>query len=319
MITVHPHARAARRWAAFYRSLGYQPLPSASDRKKPLIRFADAWERKLDGDPFEKFEDCTNIQVMTGRFWNLAVIDLDGEDAIARWGMLARGQRRNPRTWETASGGGGRHLWYSLPDGLPETRKRLLWGVWDEAENDGKGGWVRRKAIEFLCDRSLVVAPPSIHPKTGRVYRFLPGRSPREVARPAPIPGWVLDLPEVHAPRPEPEPVITPIRPPYRPAAGNVRKEDVLAAVHPKAAVARSWGLRFASQPLQSDGWVSVHDFNRKDEHASARFNVDDGRFWRPGEKIRSLFDLGVELGVFRTWLDCKHSLAVEFGLVRPL
>ena len=303
---------AARRWARLYRRLGFQPLPSRQDEKRPLVRFAEWWESEAPSNLWTRHA-TTNIQIMTGRYWRLAVIDLDGPEAVKVWPTLGP---YYPRTWETGTGGGGKHIWYSLPDGLDPIPKARLWGKWDAQAREGRGDWEKHTAIELLCDRSLVMAPPSVHPKTGKVYRFEPGRSPVELFRPAMIPAWVLKLPRLSAPRPEvPEPAPTLSRLPFKPIAGRVESRDVMDAIPSKTAVARGWGLRFASSPQTSKGWVSVHDYNREDSHPSARFHLDSGSFWRPGEPPISLFDLGVALGHYSDWRECRAALASEYGV----
>ena len=166
--------------AAFYRSRGYQPLPSRTDAKRPMVRFREWWETAAPADLFDR-HPTSNVQIMTGRHWRLLVIDLDGPEARERWGALGS----TPRTWVTHSGGGGQHLWFRLPADYPQPLpKCFLW------QGDGK-----HQAIERLCDLSLMMAPPSIHPTTGQRYRFLsPGQSPQRLPLPADCPAWVLRL-----------------------------------------------------------------------------------------------------------------------------
>lgn len=170
---------ACRKWTDLYRFRGFNPLPSDPTAKKPLCRYADLWEAAASPELFDRFP-TTNTQIMTGRHWGLLVIDLDGEEAktrFAKWG-------RTPRTWATHSGGGGVHLWFSIPREGKALPKAFLW--------KGKAG---HSAIERLCDRSLVMAPPSIHPKTGERYRFRSkGESPLSLPIPAACPAWILNL-----------------------------------------------------------------------------------------------------------------------------
>jgi hypothetical protein len=306
------HVGGALRWAKLFERRGYQPLPSDPSRKKPLCRFAEWWD---GGGPtadelWARFP-TTNLQVMTGRRWRLAVIDLDGPEANEALPTLGPTM---PRTWIGVSGGGGRHLWFTVPDGPPLPR-RLLWGVWDDLACQGRGGWHKRKAIEFLGDRSLVMAPPSIHPRTGRPYRFLQGFSPREQYWPAILPRWVIDLPTAkppESPRDDPKLVWCPThrRKSYDKALPHhVTGRDVLAAIADKVAVARSWGVRVLAETAGPTGWVDCHDFNRDDRHPSARFHPGAGLFWRPGERSLSLFDLGVATGHYANWRDCCAEL----------
>jgi hypothetical protein len=88
-------------------------------------------------------------------------------------------------------------------------------------------------------------------------------------------------------------------------------RQMVLAAIPDKAALAASWGLRFADRPPSESGWVAVYDFARDDdEHGSARFHPLMGRFWREGERTTCLFDLGVALGHYPDWRACCADLA---------
>ena len=112
--------KECRRQAAFYRSRGFNPLPSRMDEKRPLISYADLWECHLTAEAFDRFE-TSNVQVMTGRRWGLLVVDLDGPEAVKHWEAMGT----VPKTWVSRSGGGGMHLWFSVgPGPLPKT---FLW------------------------------------------------------------------------------------------------------------------------------------------------------------------------------------------------
>lgn len=309
---------AARRWAALYRSWGYQPLPSddrpASEggRKKPLVRFAHLWEAPAGEDLFARFR-TRNVQLMTGRRWDLAVLDLDGPEAVRRvtaeWPKL-------PRTWtvwHSRGGREGRHLWFRLPRGLGERRKRVLWAEWDGAA----GGWRKHAAVELLIDGSLVVAPPSVHPETRNAYGFAAGLSPANLPRPALLPCWVLDMPPV-APPESARPPAAPVAPPPPPAGrGGPRASlrHVLDAITDKASVARDlWGLRFAARPSESAGWVSCHDPFREDANPSARFHLGTGGLWRPGERVVPFCEIPVRLGLFRDYRETVADLSARFN-----
>jgi hypothetical protein len=311
-VSDRPNVETALRWAKHFEWLGYRPLPSCPDAKKPMCRFGEWWD---GGGPdvetlWARFP-TTNIQLMTGRRWGLGVIDLDGPEAVEKWATLGP---RLPRTWISSSGGGGRHVWFTLPDGLAPLPWRRIWGIWDPLANDGKGAWAKHKAIELHADRRLVMAPPSIHPSTGRVYTFQAGCSPRDIIRPALMPRWVLDLPEMTAPRPEyVPPAAAAPRAPERPLGAGVSWADVLHAIPDKVALAQSWGLRVASKRPNAAGWIPCHDFDREDRNPSARFHPESGRFWRPGERSIGLFTLGAERGGYASWKDCCADLAEKF------
>lgn len=300
----------AARWADFYKFRGMQPLPSSPEAKRPLVRYARWWESIAPADLFLS-HPSSNLQVMTGRRWGLMVVDLDGEAAIARWPELAPAC---PRTWITHSGGGGRHLWFAIPAGLPPMPKARLWGVWDGAAREGKGDWTPRLAIERLCDRSLVMAPPSIHPRTGRRYRFLAGHSPGDIARPAMAPPHVLGLEPMRPPRAEaPAPIRIAARAPSSPVRGRWDARLVIDAIPDKIALAASYGLRVANRRPNAAGWCECHAIGREDRHPSASFNPTLGRYWEPDRGSIGYFDLLVELGAYLTWQEACDDLGSQF------
>lgn len=287
-----------RTWADFYRLRGFNPLPSRPDAKRPMVRFRAWWDVPAPGDLFDR-HPTTNVQVMTGRAWRLLAIDLDGPEARDRFSRMGR----TPRTWAVHSGGDGVHLWFSLPAGMTRPMpKAFLW--------KGEGG---HSAIERLCDRSLVMAPPSIHPATGVRYRFRsPGESPAKLPLPAPCPAWVLDAPALDL-RPAPAPFV-----PARPAApravkpGRYDRRAVLDAIPDKVEVARRWGLRVAGRE-GANGFIPCHAIGREDRVPSAGIHAATGTYAEPGAGLTlSLFDLGVALGQYRDFRDAVNDLGAN-------
>lgn len=293
--------RACREEAAFYRARGFNPLPSRMDDKRPIIKFADLWETPLPEAEFERFE-TSNVQVMTGRRWGLLVIDLDGPDAIERWGTMGR----CPRTWISHSGGGGRHVWFSIPTEGPPLPKAFLWKGGDE-----------HSAIERLCDKSLVMAPPSIHHKTGRRYVWLDKwNSKLTVPKPADCPSWVLQLAPVVAERPLVAihaPSIAPRRMATGRAPGPRRPwKEVVGSIDIPGLV-RSWGVRTVGQP-RSSGWLPCHAFDRDDAKPSAAIHIESGYYVDSGSGLRlGLLNLAVHLGIYPTVPDAIEGLRGEY------
>lgn len=288
------HQATLSAWVAIYRERGLQPLPSRMNAKRPLVMFSDCWERPYSGDPFDPARWCvrenphppatTNVQVMTGRTpWRLLVIDLDGEEARGRWASLGG----HPPTWTVTSGGKGRHLWFRLS---PEQCRRPLPKAFLWRGED------RHNAIERLCDRSLVMAPPSIHPKTGAAYTWTSRReSPLVLNLPALCPAWVLELPPVQEPRATPPPRTPHLPPLHLPG-------DVLF-------LARSWGLRLAGN-VRPSGWAPCHAIGREDTHPSAAIHATKGIYVDQGSGERlSLPDLAVRLGAFHDRIEAYRSL----------
>lgn len=272
------------------------------DAKRPLIRFADYWEKRLPDDIFDRFE-TTNIQLMTGRFWRLLIVDLDGEEAIEEW------EKRYgfPKTWISLSGSGtGRHIWYSIPANHPEPlNKVVLW--------QGSGP---HSAVERLCDHSLVVVPPSFHVESGEQYRFLnKWHSPYAIGLPANAPPWLLnwspDRPE------QPNPLATVASGKIILPSGKQLRFDrnqILQGIHNKQAIARGWGLRVVGNP-NADGWAPCRALDRPDRNPSCSFNIDHGTFIDHSTGLKlSFFDLGAALnpGLYGNWKDVASALESE-------
>lgn len=299
-----------RQMASLYRTRGMQPLPSRMDEKRPFIRYSHLWEERTPDDLFERFE-TTNCQVMLGRNWRLLVIDLDGPEAKVEFDRLAREDRSPlPPTWVTHSGGDGIHLWFRLPAGITTPLpKAILW------KGDGE-----HSAIERLCDRSLVMAPPSIHPKTGERYRFLDkAHSPVRLPLPANCPGWVLGLKPMEKPAPACNPVALAVgasrRFNRRVDHFRYRARDVLEGIPDKLSLVASWGVRLASQRPNHAGWVSCHAVGRPDRSPSASVSATTGRYWEPGERTISLFELGVKMGCYWDLRDAVADLGQRYRI----
>lgn len=291
----------ARNWASFYRLRGFNPLPSRMDAKRPFVRFAQWWSEPAPDDLFDR-HPTTNVQLMTGRRWRLLVIDLDGPEA-REW--FQHNHPPVPRTWVTHSGGDGQHLWFRLPDRFPrELAKAVLW------KGEGK-----HAAVERLCDRSLIMVPPSIHPGTGKRYRFLDrNHSPVRLGLPALCPAWILGLRPIEKERPVYTPPPRPARLVTSGPSGRFRAQDVVDAIPDKLDLAASWGLRIVSRRPNSAGWCSCHAVGREDRNPSASISVETGRYWEPGEHSIGLFDLAVRLGIYADWRDAVDDLGRRFG-----
>jgi hypothetical protein len=295
-------------WIGEYRRCGYLPLPSDPALKKPLVKYRDLWEKSAEVE-FGRFPGA-NVQVVCGCHHRLMVVDLDGAPALEKWSLLARG--RSFKTWQVRSGSGGLHLWFAIPEGCDRLASGFHWRRWD----DEAQGWARHEAVERLADRKLVMAPPSIHPTTGRMYRFLDRLSPLSIARPMEAPGWLIDLPLLREPRkpvqPPPESSWSP--PPPASFPGRVEARDVLDAIpgHEKLALARSWGLRVVDDHANADGWHRARALGREDRRPSGAFHPESGRYWEAVEHPRTIdfFDLAVRLGAWPGFKEALRGLA---------
>lgn len=291
----------AGRWAGFYRARGYNPLPTDPETGHPPVAYRQWWCDPAPADLFDRHA-FPSLQVMTGRRWGLIVIDLDGDEAKSRWA----GMGRSPRTWTVVSGGGGMHLWFRIsPDYPREIVKAVVWR--------GEGS---HSLIERFGDRGLITAPPSLHRKTGRRYRFIDkARSPASMPLPAPCPEWILRLESVDR-KPVPTAEVFVCRraaPIATDGSARYRKEDVLAAIGDKVGLARSWGLRVTTKRSGPD-CLACHAIGRPDAHPSGIFNVETGVYWDAWiGKGMSLLDVGVSLGIYADWRDALADLGARY------
>lgn len=323
-----------RFWAERLRLMGIECIPSRRDEKRPLLpTYAQYWDGGLPSvDELWGKWPSGSMQAIAGRSAGFCVVDVDGPEALTAWRKLwADRGAEMPRTWiSSRDDREGRHVWFRLPTLYsrgPYMPWRLLWGVWEPEANEGRGDWRKRAKIELLADKRLVMVPPSIHPKTGRMYQWHRGYSPEEMRRPAPIPAWLieLDAEEDIRPRIECEPVVH-----NRPEPKLVRIDgeimlpaapSVIRAALPKLRVVADWGVKIAGSRPNYKGWMRARDFSKEDNNPSAMFNPATGRYWRPegfppwapaGKSI-CLFRLGVEMGHYATWHECAYDLARSY------
>ena len=102
---------------------------------------------------WERFPDA-NIGVATGPASGLFVVDLDGEDGVREFEAIF-GQIEAPTV---ATGGKGKHLWFSYPRGVDLRNGAKLHGIPVDVRGDG----------------GYVVAPPSKH-ISGGAYQWIKG------------------------------------------------------------------------------------------------------------------------------------------------
>ena len=153
-------------------------VPLRPGRKEPAVpdwldwtaseeTVTEYWSRRPD----------LNVGIRTGN--RLAVIDVDpregGDLELAR---LQRQHNPLPSTPEVATGGNGRHLYFRAPAALRSTRLA--------------------PGLELKAAGCQVVAPPSVHPVTGKLYVWHPAHPliEREIA---PLPVWVTAFAGVSA------------------------------------------------------------------------------------------------------------------------
>jgi len=161
-----------------YLARGWSVIPVEPRGKRPLV----AWLEFQDRQPtaaevtgwFGRWPEA-NLGIVTGVVSGLAVLDVDaGHGGAQSLVGLENAHGPLPRTITVATGGGGRHLYFSHPGGVVHNKVGLAPG------------------IDLRGDGGCVVAPPSLHP-SGRRYAWAPGCAPGQ-ERLASLPPWLRQL-----------------------------------------------------------------------------------------------------------------------------
>lgn len=160
--------------ATSYLDLGLSVLPVRTDRKRPFIRWKEFQSRRasvIEIADWLRSWPSMNVGVVCGAVsGNLCVVDVDprngGDQSI-------KGLHLPPTaTVATGSGPGAWHYYFRSRE--PIGTFKLLTGV------------------DLQADGGFVVAPPSIHPISGKPYVWADGLAPADVGF-ADLPDWVLD------------------------------------------------------------------------------------------------------------------------------
>jgi len=116
-----------------------------------------------------------NVGVPMGQINGIFALDVDGPEGIQTLQEWIAEYGELPATWQVQTGGGGIQLWYKIPEGMqiPNSVKKI--GV----------------NIDIRGDGGQSVAPGSLH-KSGKRYRWAPGRSPEDIPLAEP-PEWLID------------------------------------------------------------------------------------------------------------------------------
>jgi hypothetical protein len=245
-----------------------------------------------------------NIGIRTGAASRLLVIDVDdrphdGRDGAASWRRLLADHAGGvePSTVEASTGGGGRHLFFLLPDGLALSSSRDVLGP----------------GLEVKAEGGYVVAAPSRH-VSGRDYDWDASYHPDD-RPPAPLPDWLRALCTVRIPR----------------AASGPRLTITLAPLE----VAELTSALAAIPSDERDTWLAVgmalHATGDDDagrrlwdtwSQTSDKFDAaDQERTWRAftdrldGRTVATVFHLAHHRGWQRPALD---ALARSAGIALP-
>ena len=158
-----------------YLERGWSVIPVQEKAKRPAVpwkRYQDS--RTSDATLHDWFRRSPgfNVAIVTGGLSGLVVVDVDprhgGNESLRE---LERKHGVLPKTMESVTGGGGRHLYFAHPGGVIRNRTNIEPG------------------IDLRGDGGCIVAPPSVHP-SGKRYRWKRGHAPGDI-EPAPLPDWL--------------------------------------------------------------------------------------------------------------------------------
>lgn len=319
-----------RKCIEHYRKLGLCPLPSRMDIKGPMLpTYAEHYgPTPVPESVYDEWR-TTNTQIITGvkspTATKIIVVDCDGIEAPPVFRAMCDMNNFDMKgLWVCRTGSGGYHFYFSLPPTVDSCLSGMIYGVWDTWGERGRGGWLKHKEVRILADNALVIAPPSIHVETGERYAFAPEANPNRHRLPAVAPDWLLAMPRLVTPRcyAEPPKPVAPRRQ-VRTSDRFYNREEVLDAIgEHKLSVAKGWGLATKSDNPNPNGWVTCWVPGREDpmhSNPSGSFHFRDGTFQDRKDLVAiSLFDLGVSLGHFTTWQECRDSLGDSYIGKRP-
>lgn len=224
--------------ALYYAKRGWRVAPIRPGTKHPRI---DRWQDKATTDEaiirtwWSRFP-TDGVSIVTGERSQLVVVDVDpahgGDETLAD---LEHEHGALPETVEALTGGGGRHLYFRMPDGVPYPR------------ND-QAGIALGPGLDIRGDGGQVVAPPTVHPN-GQPYSWEAEGDPFEGTAPATAPDWLVALLE-------PKPV-APRRERIAPTAtriGDPAPGEIWADEHCWADVLGADGWQLHSQRAGADG-----------------------------------------------------------------
>jgi len=157
-----------------YGRRGWRILPLGGDNgKKALI---DKWPDRATSNEekirmlWKQFPKA-NIGIATGGDSGIFVVDIDGETGALSLLDLELAHGKLPETYRVDTAR-GYHLYYIQPPGI-------------ETKNQASGEL--GNGIDIRGDGGYVVAPPSVHLLTGKVYEVSDARIP------VPAPDWLLE------------------------------------------------------------------------------------------------------------------------------
>lgn len=148
---------------------------ATTDERTVIVWFTEYGAWRHDTAPTDY-----GVCIATGN--GLVVIDVDEHGMVSGGDTLADLEAEHghlPATMEAITGNGGRHLYFTVPDGV-------------DIRNDA--GTILGPGLDVRGAGGQVVAPPTVHPVSGQRYEWESSSSPFDGIAPAPMPAWLLSL-----------------------------------------------------------------------------------------------------------------------------
>jgi putative DNA primase/helicase len=178
------------RAALYYARRGWPVLPLKPGEKVPLTEhgYKDATTDEPTIRTWWTRHPNANVGIVTGSASGLAVLDVDPRNGGNESLQALISQHGPLPVTPTVQTGGGFHYYFAIPQGVSIRTRKIAPGV------------------ELKANGGYVVAPPSLHP-SGTPYRWLPAHSPKDLQI-APIPDWLLEIPQEPPPEAEDDQVV---------------------------------------------------------------------------------------------------------------
>lgn len=166
---------ATEQAALDYLGRGWSVIPIRERAKRPAVAWKAYQSKYVSEETLHEWFQRSpnyNVAIVTGALSKLVVLDVDprhgGKESLRE---LEREHGPLPKTMESITGGGGRHVYFSHPGGVVHNRANIQPG------------------IDLRGDGGCIVAPPSVHP-SGKRYRWKKGHAPGDVKL-ARLPDWL--------------------------------------------------------------------------------------------------------------------------------
>lgn len=166
----------------YRQKLNWCIIPCNTRDKNPIIPWTE-YQKKLSEEQeieswWTEYPDA-NLAVVVGNHSEIIAVDVDDMEYFRSKGF------EMPQTPKALSGGGGEHYIFRYPD---ENEKRIK-NYKEVINQDGKFG----EKFSIRCKNQYLILPDSIHPETGKPYKWVEGQDPFSISIAAP-PKWILEL-----------------------------------------------------------------------------------------------------------------------------